>query len=279
MGENGKKRSILRRAASGAERFLDEGAIWIAIAAGIGLALLQAPGVNELAENIGLSTSGQLRTGIFALLLTSILYELRRVKRSVTPAIGRQHFVTAQDMYTVLDEKAKAIVDPSHQSLDVLGLTLYIAWPMLALLLQRAEVNQWTVRLAILGHDADASESWVPSDWREEAASMVKQVEQFKQGEGARHNHQIDIYRYKFSPAVHGFRLGNGDVFISTLLWLEDGWLSKSGFAYDYVPWNDTSPWAAGMRALFENWFDQALASDGNGEVERAPSPDAERTV
>lgn len=272
-----KKRSFLHRAVEWVERFLQEGAIWVATVCALGLALIQIPGINDIADKLANNT--ELRVGVFALLLASILWELHQVKLSVTPAIGRQQFATTRDMYTTLEEKASAIGESSRRSLDVLGLTLFRAWPELTLLLERAE-TEWAVRVATLAHDSDPSGHWVPTEWQKESSQMLQQVADFKAGKGKRHHHKIDVYEYRFSPAVHGFRLGNEDLFMSTLLWEEDGgWLSKSNFAYYYVPGNDTSPWAASMRELFDNWFDRALASGGNGGVERAPSPDAERTV
>jgi hypothetical protein len=266
-----KKRSLLQRIAIAAEHFLEEGAMWVAIGVAVGLAVLQIPGIHDIATAIGLDKDTQLRTAVFSLVLASVLYELRQVKRSVTPVIGRQHFATTRDMYKMLEEKAEAIVDPDRRSLDVLGLTLFIAWPELHLLLERPEMNEWKVRLAALAPGADASRLWVSADWPGESASMIKLVREFRDAEGKRRGHQIDIHEYEFSPAVHGFSLGNGDLFISTLRWQEGGLLSKSDFAYDYVPGNDTSPWAAAMRLLFNNWFERAIGPDAE---ERAQAED-----
>lgn len=62
-------------------------------------------------------------------------------------------------------------------------------------------------------------------------------------------------------PAVHGFRLGNGDVFVSTLRWRDKGRLGKHRFPYEYVPAYDVSPEADAARALFRSWFERAILS------------------
>lgn len=260
MAEGAKEGSVLHRAADRAERLLEEGPVWIGVFAAIGLLLFQVPWLDDLIAKTGLENSQQLRTGVSVVLLTGILLELRQVKRSVTPAITGEHYADPHDMYTALTDKAKAIADPAQRSLDVLGLTLYSAWPVLSFLLQRPEVNGWTVRLATLSKDANVLPLRIPEDWPQESATTARQVRAFAASQGATHNHEITIYEYEFSPAVHGFRLGNGDIFISTLLW-QDDCLGKSGFAYDYVPWHDTSSWAASNRELFKNWFDRTLRS------------------
>jgi hypothetical protein len=261
MAEEAKEGSVLHRVADQAERFLEDGPVWIGVFAAIGLLLLQVPWLDDLIAKTGLENSQQLRTGVSVVLLTGILLELRQVKRSVTPAITGEHYADPHDMYTALTEKARAISDPAQRSLDVLGLTLYSAWPVLSFLLQRPDVNGWTVRLATLSKDANALSLRIPGDWPQESATTVRQVKAFEASQGAIHNHEITVYEYEFSPAVHGFRLGNGDIFISTLLWEDDNCLGKTGFAYDYVPWHDTSSWAASNRELFNNWFDRTLRS------------------
>jgi hypothetical protein len=253
------RRSPMHRAVDWTERFFEDGQAAVAIAVGIGLLLLQLPGIQGLAEDAGLDSSRELIIAVGVILLTSILVELRQLKRSVTPAIlERQHYSDPKEMYNVLIEKAAELTDPEHQKLDVLGLTLYSAWPEIEFFLERPEVKNWTIRLATLDPEAEAARQWVPDNWPQESATTIAQVREFEKGHATRHGHRIKVYEYDFAPAVHGFRLGNGDVFVSVLRWREEGRLGKHRFPYDYIPAHDISSEADAARALFKNWFEHA---------------------
>jgi hypothetical protein len=249
---------VLHKAADGMERFIDGGQVWFVLVALGFLLLLQIPGVDEL---LGIDNSTEVRNGIAVLALASILLELRQLNRRVTPAIsGRQQYPDPQEMYDALKEKAREITDPEQCEIKVLGLTLYSAWPVLSFFLERPEVHNWTVKLATLSRDAEPSQQWVPGDWPQESATTVNQVLSFRDKAGKEHRHEIEVYEYEFPPAVHGFQLGNGDVFVSTLQW-QNGLLGKHRFSYDYVPAHDISPGATAARELFKNWFDRAVRS------------------
>lgn len=260
------RNSAMHRGVDRFERFIENGQSGVAIAVGIGLVLLQVPGVQDVGEELGLDSSRELLIAVGALLLTSILLELRQLKQRVSPVItGRQHYSDPNEMYNALREKAGELTDPRHFEIEVLGLTLYSAWPQLESFLEGPGVDRWTVRLATLAEHSSAARQWVPETWPKESGTTVAQVKEFMSRKGKDHHHTIEIYEYDFAPAVHGFRLGNGDVFISTLRWRDEGRLGKHRFPYDYVPAHDVSPEADAARALFENWFEQAVLGDDGG--------------
>lgn len=259
-GLDGRKSGPLQKGVERVERFLEEWQIWIALVAGVGLFLMQVPGIQDGLSKIGIESSQRVRTGVSVILLTSILLELWYVKRRLTPSpSGRVHFSDPDEMYTALSEKAKAIQDAQQRKIDVVGMTLYSAWPVLSFLLARPDMHNWTVRLATIAPDAVAPLAWVPDDWTSESKANIKQIQTFAERQGAEHGHRLEVIEYDFVPGVHGFRLGNGDVFVSVLLWQEDGRLGKPGFTYEYVPWDDPSSAAASARNLFDNWFERAV--------------------
>lgn len=242
------------------ERLIDNGQAWVALAAAAVLLLLQIPGVEGVVVKVGLENSTQLRTAVGVIVLASILLEMRQLNRRVTPVItGRQHYSDPKEMYNALTEKAAEIAVPDQRQIEVLGLTLFSAWPELEFFLERPEVYGWTVRLATVSK-VGAPQPWVPKTWPQESATTITQVEEFRAGGGKDRNHTIEVFEYHFTPVVHGFRLGNGDIFLSTLRW-RDGQLGKHRFPYDYVPATDVSPEADAARALFENWLDRAVRS------------------
>jgi hypothetical protein len=258
----GKRSGALYRAADWLETFLEVQHVWVALAAALLLALLQLPGVEALSEKAGLDRNPELATGVGAIVLASILLEMRQLRRRVTPvASGRKQYPEPGVMYKALTEKAQAITEREHREIEVLGLTLYSAWNQLSIFLELPEVSGWTVRLAALSEDDTFQQPWVPDGWPEESATTLKRVREFSDKQGEEHDHTIEVFEYEFAPAVHGFRLGNGDVFVSTLLWLPEGRLGSHPFSYDYIPVSDLSPGANAARKLFENWFNRAVRS------------------
>jgi hypothetical protein len=269
-GHSGERRAVVHRAVQQVERFIEGGQVWIAVLMGTLLLLLQIPGIEDVLTKTGLENSTQLRTAVGIVLLTSILIELRQLNRRVTPAIsGRQHYSDPKEMYDALIDRASKIGDPDQRRIEVLGLTLFSAWPELEFFLERPEIEKWTVRLATLSKDATAPRQWVPESWPQESATTVVQVEEFMARRGKEHDHTVEVFEYRFTPVVHGFRLGNGDVFLSTLRW-RDGRLGKHRFPYDYVPASDISAEAEAARALFKNWFDRAVRSASEAQEEDA---------
>lgn len=261
-GSGSTRLSAVHRAADRVEQLIENGQIVVAVTLATLLALLQIPPVEEVATKLGLENSTRLRTAVGVILLAAIMLELRQLRRTSTPTIaGGRHYQDPKAMYNDLMAKAAEIVDPDHQQMDVLGLTLFSAWPELEFFLERPEVRNWRIRLATLSSSAAPTDLCIPEGWPKESETTVRQVLEFRDGQGADHRHEIEVYEYQSLPAVHGFRLGNGDVFISTLLWKSDGRLGKHRFPYDYYPAHDVSPVAAAARALFKNWFDHALAS------------------
>jgi hypothetical protein len=61
-------------------------------------------------------------------------------------------------------------------------------------------------------------------------------------------------------PVVHGFRLGNGDLFFSTLSWDKNGKIGVGDYSYEHVPREDESPSAMATREVFSSWFQRAIS-------------------
>lgn len=243
------------------DRFVAGDQAWLALAVAAALLLFQAPGINDLLTSLGVENSTRLRTAVAIIILTSILLELRQVRLRLTPEVGgRQQYPDPEVMYVALKEQANAITDPRQREMKVLGLTLASAWQHLSLFFEKQGVEGWTVKLATLSKEAGASHHWVPSSWPQEVASTISQINEFKHKQGKSHHHEIEIHEYEFPPAVHGFELGNGDVFLSTLQW-ENGVLGRHPFSYDYVPAHDSSLGATAVREQFRSWFERALTS------------------
>ncbi|HYM45940.1 MAG TPA: hypothetical protein VES65_07240 [Solirubrobacteraceae bacterium] len=253
--------SLTQHLAGLVERLLKSGKAWVAIAGGLLLIALQLSWLREPLTTIGIERNTGLETSVVLVLLVTILFEVKDLARTAIPATTRQHFPDPHEMYRALLACAGSISKADERRIDVLGLTLFSAWPTISFWLQRPEVWNWTVRFATLGKDANDVQRWIPEDWLDESATIVRAIRSFATSPVAvGRNNRLELFEYDFTPSVHGFRLGNGDIFISNLLWQEDGRLGKPGFSYDYIPAHEAGSDAAAKRELFDNWFTRAIS-------------------
>jgi hypothetical protein len=233
----------------------------VAFAGTILLLALQVPFLREFFKGLGIGNNTNFQAVVITLLLTTVLLELRELARTIRrDDAGPQHFDTGQ-MYDTLKARADAIKKREHRRIDVLGLTLFSAWIHIGpIWLDRDGCVDWTIRFATLAKDAKSTGTMVPDDWLEESAGKAAQIRKYAQLPATKQRrHSIEVVEYDFVPGVHGFRLGNGDLFVSCVRWQEDGKLGKQ-FTYEFIPCNDVSFRADAYRALFENWFNRAVS-------------------
>lgn len=173
---------------------------------------------------------------------------------------GRRHFVDPIAMYPFIVERAGRLED-NERHLDVLGLSLYTAWTTLKFWIMRPEIRDWTVRLTALLDVERCMTRWVPQQWYQEAEIFLTDVVETSQlPDVVARNVRLQAYAYDFVACVHGYRLGNGDLFISFLRWQEDGRLGKRGYTYEFIPGTEHSISAMAFRDLFDSWFQRATA-------------------
>jgi hypothetical protein len=255
--------TVSRFLISAIDRLLNTVKVWVAVAAGILLIALQISWLREPLTKIGIERDTGLETSVVLVLLVTILLELRELARMTEQTTaGEQYYPDPHEMYQALLAQAASISKVDERRMDVLGLTLYSAWPYISFWLQRPEIAGWTIRLATLAKDADVITKPIPVDWPAESAANVGAIKIFAESLVADNkHHKLELFEYNFTPAIHGFRLGNGDIYISTLLWQEDGKLGKAGFSYDYIPATELGSRAMAQREIFDNWFSRAVVS------------------
>jgi hypothetical protein len=227
------------------------------------LVLLQVPWLDGPLARAGLNNSESLRTTITVLVLAAVFVETHEVFQRLTRLEGssRRHFVDVVEMYPFLFSRANAIRNKAHRNMDVLGATLYTAWPQIHYWLQRPEASGWTVRLALMNASMPSS-NWLPEDWPRQAAANLSSIrEAIDSPELHRQGIKVGVCEYDYMPGVRGVRLGNGDLFISFVLWRPDGRVGNRAEAYEYIPYDEETASAAAMRRLFDSWFQRAAAS------------------
>jgi hypothetical protein len=147
------------------------------------------------------------------------------------------------------------------RQVEVLGLTLNTTWPALATwLTSQAQPHGWKVTLYCLDPDFIARSGELPAEWAGEARRSQKRIRSFIAEEAdylARHRISVELRAYACVPVVHGFRFGDGTVFLAYLQWTENGRIRPFEF-YDRIGTDDRSPRAGHYRDLFDGWLHRA---------------------
>lgn len=156
---------------------------------------------------------------------------------------------------------------PAHERcVDVLGLTLFTAWNQLQGFIMQSETRDWTVRLLCICPDfADRSVPGIPRAWAGDARQQANKIRSFLAKHAAslaERNVRISLECYAAFPALHGFMLGNGALFMSVTQW-EAGQdeLAMPYHPYEKIDATDHSRRAQVYREIFRNWVDHARST------------------
>lgn len=261
-----RERDTFRRKQTGYSiRRASERVFWFsqAVIAAVGLMaviLLNIPELDGPFRSIGISNPDAFAGAVVTVVVVSIFFDVRSlVARKSEPE--SRHFSDPMEVYPMLLERARRISRSEEKILDVIGMTLYTAWPSIQFWLNRSELSGWTVRFtAVTGNKARSSKH-VPEPWFREAQGNLDSICRHADHPTIRAQHiTLQAFGYDFMPSLHGYRLGNGDLFYSILLWQEDGNIGKDGYSYEFVPSEDKSPSAEAIRQVFDSWFKRAVA-------------------
>lgn len=205
---------------------------------------------------------------LLTFVVVAIFFELRTLVDYSDGGLVRRHFEDPMDVYPVMLERIQSITRQNEKVIDVLGMTLYTAWPSIQFWLGRSELAGFTIRLAAVAFDDARLSPQVPAFWfRDARNNLDSALEYGRSASASKRRIKIETYGYDFSPSLHGYRLGNGDLFYSLLLWQPDGNLGYEGFSYEFVPHEDVSPSAEAIRGVFDSWFQRASRQEWTGSA------------
>ncbi|MEV6716602.1 hypothetical protein AB0M48_31720 [Lentzea sp. NPDC051208] len=199
--------------------------------------------------------------------------DVRELKALVTE---RERQDVTHSLTDVLAATGQPGIGRRARRLEVLGLTLNTTWPALATWLTSGErPHGWHVTLYGLDPDFVARSGELPAEWAGEARRSQERIRSFLTEEAdelARRRITVELRAYACVPIVHGFRFGDGTVFLSYLQWTENGRIRPFEF-YDRIGTDDRSPRAGHYRDLFDSWLHRAVTK----QVRPAGSPDGQR--
>jgi hypothetical protein len=227
--------------------------------------LVSIPWLRGPLEKVGFTAQGSLAEVIITVVVVSIFFEVRKLA-DARPTSGRRHFTDPMAVYPVLLERVHATTRHKEKVLDVLGLTLFTAWPSIRFWLNGSELNGWTVRFTALMDDGGQLSKHVPKSCFENARNNLDSIAQYAASATARvQNVTVRPFAYDFMPSLHGYRLGNGDLFYSIVHW-EHEMLSLDDFSYEFVPHEDHSESAQAIRDVFDSWFQRGITTSWDGQ-------------
>lgn len=262
-------RQLLRRASSRTLAYTQ------VIVAGGGLLLivmLRIPWLADVLKRVGFSDFGIVVQTVIVIVLVSIFFDVRLLlDRTYQLPEETRHCADPMAVYPMLQERMERTTRQEQKRLDILGISLYTAWPSVRFWLDHPELNGWTVRLAAVAHRDRRLADYVPPDWFRESRKNLTSIYQTGQLPTFQERRiTLEAYGYDFMPVLHGYRLGNGDLFYSILLWQDNGRIGLDGYSYEFVPATDKSPSAEAIRGIFDAWFRRAMTTpwtphSGNG--------------
>lgn len=162
-----------------------------------------------------------------------------------------------RDVYPHLSKNLESIDNRNEKTLDVIGLTLYSAWPQLGPWIQSEKARHWKIRLFILNSDFINGNKLIKTAWKDEATSMKARIEDFIEEFKetlSKKNIEISLVLYSNTPALHGFKLGDGSLYISFSHWSSRNIIDEPHYFYEFISCEDKSLRAKSYRNLFDNW-------------------------
>jgi hypothetical protein len=258
------------------ERIVSFAQSLIAVVGLIAVILLNVSWLDGPFAKIGISDPNAFTGAVVTVVVVSIYFDVRSlVERKSEPE--NRHFSDPMEVYPLLLERVGRVSRSEEKVLDVIGMTLYTAWPSIRFWLNRPEFTGWTVRFAAVSGNQSSLSKYVPDAWFHDSRSNLDNIHQYAGSRAAQVQHiNLQAFGYDFMPSLHGYRLGNGDLFYSVLLWEEDGQISIDGYSYEFVRSEDKSPSAESIRQVFDSWFRRATVQPWPTPTDRetASAPD-----
>lgn len=184
--------------------------------------------------------------------------EVRRLTSRLEPDTGTRMFPDIGSVIRHIQAESSQL-RRRDRSLEVLGLTLNTAWPQLVTWLISSGTTHWRIRLHCLDPDFLRGCAELPDHWAEEVERIRGRIGRtLEQEKLAIQEQQIqfDVEYYACVPIVHGFRCGNGDIYISYLQWTSSGAPRPFEF-YELVRHDDNTERAEYYRLLFDSWLER----------------------
>ena len=257
------RRSLVGRLAQTLVVWFERLQIWLVVAVFLLLGMSLIDPVRKVVERwVPLDTDfyAWVVAGMFVVTL-AILRQLETVAVQILGKVNAEPAAppivrNVSDVLTKLEQVIKHTETPEHRTLSIIGLTMLFAWPVLDRWLEaedRSMLRGWKVRLYIISPEFVRATPSLNHAWEDQARFHAEQIEA-RIPEAADLGVELSLVRYPVVPAIHGFVVGSGELFISFTWWdTKKGVLDGPRQFYDHFGPEDLSERARQFRALFAN--------------------------
>ncbi len=180
-------------------------------------------------------------------------------------------------MHERMVQITSSIENRSEKKIWILGLNLGMSWPLVKGWLVDKKYQDWEIVFYCLAPDYVERTSFLDSKWGPYIRAHTADIHAYKDENRdllAANRISIAVKHYSSIPAIHGFKLGNGDTFIAASQWVGKGTtLDGPAIYYEQILGSNSSKRAKFYRGLLQNWIDRADATAVEPSVEKNSTP------
>jgi hypothetical protein len=146
--------------------------------------------------------------------------------------------------------------------IDILGFTLFSASYQFEKWLQEGKLKNLIVNLYFLAPDFTKGNDFFEDDWAQQTEMSLGIINKFKNRNLKileDNNVLINLKPYRHLPSIHGFKISNGNYYVSFANWSETFQIRiPTNSTFVRVENNDRSDHAMELRKLYDNWLSAA---------------------
>lgn len=237
----------------------------IAVGGLVIIILFQIPWLRPVFSKLGIDDSRPIGQVLLVVVAVSIFFDVRALQ--ATKEAENAFFNDSMEVYPALFAKISSIHRPEEKRLDVIGMTLYTAWPSIKFRLQRSDMTGWKISFSgviLVDHKPNAQ---IPPTWYAASAASLADIVEFGQSPQANNlGNTFFAYGYDFMPSM-GFASA-----AATCTGPPCGSPRTGGLGSRVTPMN-MSPHATSHRRRTPNGPSSILGSDAVNKS-RSPPPD-----
>jgi hypothetical protein len=146
-------------------------------------------------------------------------------------------------------------------SVEVLGLSLYTAWPFLQGLLKTSTNEHCDITLCCLDPEYIPTNPTIRPEWAEHARANINEITNYVRANASdlkQRDIALRLHLYRFFPLIHGFRFDGEDILYSFLHCANDGRAAQPLDFYEHASQRDSETRSALYSELFVSWLDEA---------------------
>jgi hypothetical protein len=243
--------------------WLDRLQIWLVVAVFVLLGVSLIDPVRKVLERY-VTLDADFYAWVVAGMFVVTLAILRQLETVVTQILSKVSVepqapalvANVSDVLRDIELAMRRVQSPEHRNLTVIGLTMLYAGPVLQRWLRTedtAVLRGWRIRVYMLSAEFLRRDDYFDPSWAQTADTYASQIRALIT-DAADNGVDLSLVSYPLRPALHGFLLGNGDLFISFCWWdVKQGVVSQPQHFYDHFGPEDLSERAQQYRALFRN--------------------------